>query len=182
MADAGALTVTLTDGIARLEPIGEEHREAVRAACAADADIWKIYPTNWRGSGFDAQFDVAATSPDRCIFAAFAGGVLVGFTGYLAIAPTRDALEIGSTYLAPDARGTGLNRRLKALLIDHAIACGFQRIEFRVDARNGRSQAAVLKLGAVREGLLRRERKTWTGHVRDTAIFSILADEWQARR
>ncbi len=71
--------------------------------------------------------------------------------------------------------------RFKRLLIGHALSQGFQRIEFRVDARNLRSQAAVEKLGATREGLLRRNRKIWTGYVRDTACFSILADEWQAR-
>jgi N-acetyltransferase len=52
------------------------------------------------------------------------------------------------------------------------------RVQFRVDTRNLRSQAAVLKLGAVKEGVLRRDRLTWTGYIRDTAYFSILADEW----
>lgn len=51
-------------------------------------------------------------------------------------------------------------------------------MEFRVDARNARSQAAVLKLGAVREGMLRQHLVTWTGHVRDSVVFSILRDEW----
>ena len=62
-----------------------------------------------------------------------------------------------------------------------AFACGFRRVEFRVDARNARSQAAMAKLGAVREGVLRADRITWTGHVRDTVLFSLLAAEWRAR-
>ena len=75
-------------------------------------------------------------------------------------------------------RGTGLNARVKDLMIERAIDAGCRRIEFRVDARNLRSQAAMAKLGAVREGVIRAERITWTGHVRDTILFSILASEW----
>ncbi len=67
------------------------------------------------------------------------------------------------------------------MLIDHAFACGLERVGFKVDARNTRSQAAVAKLGAIREGVLRHERKTWTGHVRDTVAFSILRHEWAKR-
>ena len=55
---------------------------------------------------------------------------------------------------------------------------GAVRVQFKVDTRNERSQAAVTKLGAVREGVLRRDRRTWTGHIRDTAVFSILDREW----
>ena len=66
-------------------------------------------------------------------------------------------------------------------MIRRAIDCGFRRIEFRVDRRNARSQAAMAKLGAVREGVIRAERITWTGHVRDTVLFSILAGEWSDR-
>ena len=66
-------------------------------------------------------------------------------------------------------------------MLDHAFACGLERVGFKVDARNTRSQAAVAKLGALREGVLRHERMTWTGHVRDTVSFSILKSEWQAR-
>jgi RimJ/RimL family protein N-acetyltransferase len=90
----------------------------------------------------------------------------------------RGVLEIGNTYYLPARRGSGLNETVKDLMIGRAIDCGFRRIEFRVDARNLRSQGAMTKLGAVREGVIRAERITWTGHVRDTVLFSILADEW----
>jgi len=63
-------------------------------------------------------------------------------------------------------------------MLDHAFKCGAVRVQFKVDTRNQRSQAAVAKLGAVREGVLRRDRLTWTGHIRDTAVFSILDHEW----
>jgi len=66
-------------------------------------------------------------------------------------------------------------------MIGRAIDCGFRRIEFKVDLRNARSQAAMTKLGAVREGVIRADRVTWTGHVRDTVLFSILAKEYKAR-
>ena len=82
--------------------------------------------------------------------------------------------------MCPAMRGTGLNRAVKDLMIGRAIDRGFRRIEFRVDSRNARSQAAMAKLGAVREGVIRAERITWTGHVRDTVLFSILAREWGA--
>ena len=89
-------------------------------------------------------------------------------------------LEIGNTYYVPKLRGTGFNRRVKDLMLERAFACGFRRVEFRVDSRNGRSQAAMAKIGGVREGVIRQDRITWTGHVRDTVLFSILADEWKA--
>ena len=78
-------------------------------------------------------------------------------------------------------RVTVFNRRVKDLMLRRAFDCGFRRVEFRVDRRNARSQAAMAKLGAVREGVIRAERITWTGHVRDTVLFSILANEWPPR-
>jgi RimJ/RimL family protein N-acetyltransferase len=64
------------------------------------------------------------------------------------------------------------------MMLERASYSGIRRVEFRVDVRNARSQAAMKKLGAVREGVLRADRITWNGHVRDTALFSILKDEW----
>jgi RimJ/RimL family protein N-acetyltransferase len=177
-ARAERLPQHLRDGVVHLEPLDEQHREPLRAACAADPAIWEIYPVSFAGAAFDPAFDDLIDAAGRVPFAAFAGGVLVGMTGYLHIEPRHRVLEIGGTYLAPDARGTGVNRHFKRLLIDHAFACGFHRIEFRVDARNLRSQAAVEKLGATREGVLRDQMVTWTGFVRDTVVFSILEGEW----
>lgn len=178
-ADAAALLATLADPPVHLEPLGDKHREGLRAACAADRDIWEIYSSCMIGAHFDPAFDAILASPTRLPFASFAGGVLVGTTGYLHVDAPNAVLEIGGTYLAPDARGTAINRRLKALLIDHAIACGFDRIEFRIDTRNTRSMRAVEKLGATLEGVMRRQRITWTGYRRDTALYALLADEWK---
>jgi RimJ/RimL family protein N-acetyltransferase len=99
-------------------------------------------------------------------------------SSFLGIDPSRQTLEIGGTYYRPHFRGTGFNRRVKDMMLRRAFGCGIRRVEFRVDARNARSQAAMKKLGAVREGVLRADRITWTGHVRDTVLFSILKEEW----
>ena len=92
----------------------------------------------------------------------------------------RQALEIGGTYYRPYLRGTGFNHRVKDMMLKRAFDCGIRRVESRVDRRNARSQAAMKKLGAVREGIVRADRITWTGHVRDTVLFAILKDEWEA--
>ena len=177
-ARAEALGDPMADGDIRLEPLGEAHRAALRAACAEDREIWPIYAISYDPDHFDASFDALLAGSNRCSFAIFSGDALIGMSCYLGIELARGVLEIGNTYYAPAMRGTGLNRTVKDLMIGRAIDCGFRRIEFRVDARNTRSQAAMAKLGAVREGVIRAERITWTGHVRDTVLFSILAGEW----
>jgi RimJ/RimL family protein N-acetyltransferase len=155
------------------------HRAALKAACAEDSEIWPIYSISYDPDHFDESFDSLLARPNLCGFAIFSEEALIGMSCYLGIDEGRAVLEIGNTYYAPAMRGTGLNRRVKDLMIGRAIQCGFRRIEFRVDARNARSQAAMAKLGAVREGVLREDRITWTGHVRDTILFSILAREWK---
>ena len=162
-----------------LEPLAERHRDDLRAACAEDPGIWTIYATPYGPEHFDRSFDLLLSRPTWACFAIVRAGRLIGMSCFIGIDQGRGVLEIGNTYYVPAERGTGLNRRVKDLMIRRAIECGFRRIEFRVDSRNGRSQAAMAKLGAVREGVIRAERITWTGHVRDTVLFSILAGEWQ---
>lgn len=180
MISIEALLHPMEDGNIRLEQLAEHHRDGLRAACAADRDIWEIYPVNMSGAGFDPAFDAILRNPDRRPFALIVDGIVIGMSGYLNFALDRQAVEIGGTFIAPSTRGTGLNGRIKKLLLDRAFACGVRRVEFRIDERNARSQAAVRKLGAVKEGVLRAERITWTRHVRDTGVFSILAEEWKA--
>lgn len=175
------LYVELTAGDLRLVKLAEEHREALHAACAADADIWRIYSTSFDPQHFDASFSRLLDHGSRMPYAIMDGGRLVGMTAWLRPDWSAQTIEIGNSYIHPDARGTGLNGRLKRLMIDHAFAVGIRRIEFRIDERNKRSQAAVAKLGGVKEGVLRAERVTWTGFVRDTGLWSLLADEWRAR-
>jgi RimJ/RimL family protein N-acetyltransferase len=175
------LALPIEQGALRLERLEESHRERLRQACALDGEIWPIYATSYDPEHFDASFDALVSRSASLAFAILLSGELVGMSAYLNIDAERGVLEIGNTYYVPQIRGTGLNRRVKDLMIGRAIDCGFRRIEFRVDSRNVRSQAAMAKLGAVREGVIRAERITWTGHVRDTVLYSILADEWRAR-
>jgi RimJ/RimL family protein N-acetyltransferase len=175
------LSSALTKGDLRIEPLVEGHRAALKAACAEDLDIWQVYATSYDPDHFDASFALLMTRPRWQAFAILLGGEVVGMSAYIGIDEERGVLEIGNTYYVPRLRGTGFNRRVKDLMIGRAIDCGFRRIEFRVDARNRRSQAAMAKIGGVREGVIRQDRITWTGHVRDTVLFSILADEWRER-
>ena len=157
----------------------ERHREALKAACAEDSDIWQIYANNFGPDGFDKSIDLYRSSNRNRTFVLFEGEELAGMSSYLGIDEGRQVLEIGGTYYRPKFRGTGFNRRVKDMMLARAFDCGIRRVEFRVDRRNARSQAAMKKLGAVREGVLRADRITWTGHVRDTVLFAILKDEWQ---
>ena len=169
----------MREGTLRLEPLAETHRVSLKAACAEDAEIWRIYAISYDPEHFDASFDKLLGRRNGRAFAIFDGDRLGGMSAYLGIEPERGVLEIGNTYYAPRLRGTGFNRRVKDLMIRRAIDCGYRRIEFRVDSRNQRSLAAMAKLDAVREGVIRAERITWTGHVRDTVLFSILGGEWR---
>lgn len=175
------LYVPLEEGSLRLEPLREDHREALRAACAQDSEIWAIYPFCYVGEHFDPQFDsLLSSAPGRCVYAVALDGAVVGMTAWIAFGDPSWSIEIGNSYIIPALRGTGFNRCLKRLMIDHAFACGLERVVFKVDVINTRSRAAVCKLGAQEEGVMRRERKTWTGRVRDTVIYGLLREDWQA--
>jgi RimJ/RimL family protein N-acetyltransferase len=165
-----------------LEWLDESHRDALRDAANADADIWDIYPYSMAGRHFDPWWEasMARQGKERIRFAVCLDGRCVGTSSYLNIEPEAGAVEIGGTYYAPDARGGVVNPAAKYLMIGHAFARGARRVAFRVDAINARSRAAVLKLGAVQEGILRQSGVTWTGRVRDAVVFSIVRDEWPA--
>jgi RimJ/RimL family protein N-acetyltransferase len=173
-----ALGQPMAQGDIRLEPMAEGHRVALKAACAEDLDIWAIYSVSWGPDGFDANFDRVTAAKYWRPFVIFSGDRLVGMSCFINFDAGRQVVEIGNTYYVPDMRGSGLNRVVKDLMIRRAFDSGIRRIEFRVDTRNQRSQAAMAKIGATREGVLRADRITWTGHVRDTALFSMLAGEW----
>lgn len=185
MADAAALVAELgaelSGGDVRLELLADRHIEPLRAACARDREIWDIYPVSWYGPHFDTALAATARFHDdgaRVPFAVVQHGRVVGMTNYINPDAANHVVEIGGTYIEPAVRGTGLNAVMKRLMIGQAFARGFTRIEWRVDTRNARSMAAVLKLGAAHEGTLRRNRVTWTGYVRDTAVFGLLREEW----
>ncbi len=176
----------LEDTFVHLEPLAETHKEDLRAACDADPDLWPaLYYRSYGGEHFEASWDqLRAQQADgsRLPFAVMQAGQLVGMSSYIDIQPANRALEIGTTYYRPEVRGTAVNPAAKRLMLGHAFACGANRVAFKVDDRNTRSQAAMTKLGATREGLLRHDIITWTGHVRSSVVFSILAEEWPAVR
>ena len=151
----------LTGKQLRLAQLKPEHWADLQTACAADPDIWEIYPHSMLGAHFQPSVDAMLAHPNRIVFAVIA------------------RLEPGGTYIEPSMRGTGFNDAMKTLMIDHAFDIGFRRIEFRVDTRNQRSAAAVRKLGAQLDGTLRKNVVTWTGHVRDTYVFGLFKNEWR---
>jgi RimJ/RimL family protein N-acetyltransferase len=178
MIDLAALAEPMTGDGCSADLFSEKCREPLRAACAEDRDVWEIYANNFGPDGFDDSIERYTSNPNNRTFVLLEGGELAGMSSYLGIDEGRQVLEIGGTYYRPHLRGTGFNRRVKDMMLRRAFDSGIRRVEFRVDIRNGRSQAAMKKLGAVREGVLRADRITWTGHVRDTVLFAILWDEY----
>lgn len=162
----------------RAQPFAEHHREALRVACGEDPNIWTMYGTSYDPDHFDASLDKLAGDPLSHLYMLFDGDEFAGMSAYLHRNDARQTVEIGNTYYRPRLRGSGFNRRVKAMMLERAFACNYRRVQFCVDIRNARSQGAMKKLGAVREGVLRADRITWTGHVRDTVLFAILKDEW----
>jgi len=178
MIDLKRLAKPMTGDGCRSELFSEEYSEALKSACSEDLEVWEIYANDFGPTGFKDSVERYVSSPNNRTFVLFDGDDLAGMSSYLGIDPSREVLEIGGTYYRPKFRGTGFNGRVKDMMLRRAFDCGIRRVEFRVDKRNTRSQAAMTKLGAVREGVLRADRITWTGHVRDTVLFAILRDEW----
>ena len=171
----------------RLEPIVHEHRDDLRAALDVDADAWELVAINGAADGFDHWWEIVLSAKrrgERITYAIrqLSDDRIVGTSSYRNIRPEHRGVEIGSTFLHPDVRSGPDNPESKRLMLAHAFDAGAIRVEFLIDERNSRSQAAVLKLGATQEGVLRKHMITWTGHVRDTAIFSIVDFDWPGVR
>ena len=110
-------------------------------------------------------------------------GTLVGTTSLLEADLVNESVHVGSTLYGPTWWGTVVNPECKLLLLQHCFdGCGFGRVKIQTDLLNTRSQSAIAKLGAVREGVLRRERRREDGTFRDTVVFSVLAGEWPTVR
>jgi RimJ/RimL family protein N-acetyltransferase len=166
----------------RMEPLKPEHKEEIRAAIDCEPATWSIMLVNPVGSGFEEYWSASCGAPlsERMPYAIrrLSDGQVVGTSTYFTASAKHGGVEIGATFLRPDVRASAVNPESKILMLSHAFDCGAVRVQFKVDSRNERSQAAVAKLGAVREGVLRRDMRTWTGHIRDTVVFSILDSEW----
>jgi RimJ/RimL family protein N-acetyltransferase len=112
-------------------------------------------------------------------FAHFYDGDLVGHTSYLNVRPDDRVLEIGNTWVVPSAWGTGANTEAKLLLMAHAFEDeGYLRVEFKTDARNERSRAALAALPAQFEGVFRKHMLVRGGERRDSAWYAVIDDDW----
>jgi RimJ/RimL family protein N-acetyltransferase len=180
--------VVLENAFVRLEPVEEAHREGLRAAAKGDTPMFDYMPMDLSGGDFDRWFDWSKSVSDGRHELAFAvvrkpDGRIVGSTRYLNIDAANKRLEIGHTWYARDTWSSPVNPSCKFLLFRHGFdALKWNRVELKCDARNKRSRAAILKLGAKEEGTLRKHMVLRDGYVRDTIYFSVIAEEWPAVR
>ncbi|MBE1445471.1 GNAT family N-acetyltransferase [Paenibacillus sp. OAS669] len=177
-------SVELTGVRAQLLPLNRDHAEELFAA-AAHPDIWTYLPEKidsiedtlkWiekalaeQEKGGELPFVVRDQETGR----------LAGSTRYIQITPAHRSLEIGWTWYHPSVWRTRINTECKYLLLRHAFEdLHAVRVQFCADKRNDRSNQAIQRLGAIKEGELRRNRILNDGYIRDTCVYSILEEEW----
>lgn len=177
--------IILGGKVVRLEPLSESHVPDLTIS-GQDESIWHymLYNTirteqqmhSWvldlldrQTKGTDLPFAVIHLESGR----------VIGATRYLNIRPQDRALEIGGTWYAVEFQRTAVNTESKYLLLKHAFE-GLKciRVQFKTDLRNERSQRALERIGAVKEGILRSHMITPDGYIRDSVFYSILASEW----
>lgn len=166
-----------------LEPLMAAHYDSLRAI-SKDPAIWQYLPIDGSGEGFIRWWDEALADTTKGVSLVFAvrrlsDSALVGSTRYMTDIPAHARVEIGWTWYAREAQGTQVNPEAKLLLMSNAFeAAGYNRIELKTDARNLRSRAAILKLGAKEEGTLRAQVWMPSGYWRDNVYYSVLRNEW----
>ncbi|MRW85119.1 GNAT family N-acetyltransferase [Pseudoduganella sp. FT26W] len=166
----------------RLEPLGAHHADGLRAA-AADGELWNLRVTSVPApEQVDAYIRKAIEQrPTRLAFAVIdsASGTLVGTTSYHDIVADIGRLEIGYTWYAKSRQRSHVNTTCKLLLMTHAFeTVGAALVGLRTDNFNHASQAAIERLGARKDGVLRHHALRRDGTVRDTVMYSITAGEW----
>lgn len=164
----------------RLSPARDDDADELFAALDHDA-VWahvRGRPTS--ADELRASLS-AAHSSGRWPWIVRQDGAVVGTTSYLEVSPVDARLEIGFTLYTPSVWGTAVNPECKLLLMEWAFEVArMGRVQLKTDIRNARSQAAIARLGAQYEGVLRRYQRRQDGSVRDTVVFSVLAEEWPA--
>lgn len=177
------LRTQLEGSLIRLEPLAAEHGPALWEA-AQGRRIWR-WTTHIadRREDFDAWLDssLAEDPTEKTTFATVlcATGSAVGSTSFHRYRPQDGVVEVGSTWLNQSQWGTGANVEAKLLMLDHAFTeLGCVRVEFKTDARNERSRAALEAIPAQFEGILRKQINIAGVGVRDSAFFSVIDDEW----
>ncbi|MCW2639994.1 MAG: gcn5-related n-acetyltransferase [Dactylosporangium sp.] len=181
--------VTLRGKHVTLEPLEKSHVDGLFAA-TADDEVWS-WLTHYR----PADRDDMAAIVTAALEASHAGtrvpwvqrdaetGQIIGTTSFYAIDPGNRSVAIGHTFIGRPWWRTGVNTESKLLLLGRAFDdLGAERVEWHTDIRNERSQRAIERLGASREGILRRHRQRPDGSWRDTVLYSMTVDEWQAAR
>lgn len=174
----------LTGELLQLEPLNESHRNDLYEA-AQDETIWTYNGSKAYGEKFHHWFDKAIKCLSQNLQLPFAVRRLsdrkvIGSTRYYDINSDHHRLTVGYTWYVPSVWGTYVNPESKLLLLNFAFE-GLQvnRVEFVTDARNVRSRAAIKKLGAIEEGILRHHMILEDGTMRDTVMFSIIKPDWQ---
>jgi len=174
--------VTLAGMFVRLEPLEERHRDDILAAAAQDAETFRYLFTDLsKGASAWPAYLADALRDEYVSWATVdaATGRAVGSSRFLDIAPEHGRLEIGWTWIAPSHQRTATNTEAKLLQLGYAFDdLGATRVALKTDERNERSQAAIARLGALREGVLRHQFRMPDGFMRSSVYFSILAKEW----
>lgn len=172
---------TLTGRFIALEPLEPRHHADLIGA-ADDAAIWQHIPID-PAAGYAGRLKWLQGEADKGTMVVFTvrrlkDGAIVGGTSYLNIAPHDAKVEIGFTWYVAEAQATAVNPEAKYLLLKNAFEAHYNRVEFKTGSRNARSSAALKKLGAKEEGILRAHMWMPQGYFRDSVYFSILASEW----
>lgn len=176
--------ITLSNAIVTLEPIALTHTDDFVEAL--DDSVFTYMPMRSSIKTKNEvrryiEFQLARTNSIVYSVIDNATGKAIGSTSYMNIRPDHHGLEIGSTWITKSARGTTINPAMKHLMLKHALEeLGAIRVELKTDARNARSRAAILKLGAEFEGILRNHIIMPDGHLRGSALYSIIPDQWPA--
>ena len=186
MSDWGT-TPTLAGRHVTLRPLVESDVPALVEAARA-GDLWNTFYANvsmmrtperwWQAASRERDFGRAL------LFAVETPtGEVVGTTRYMRMAAAHRRLEVGGTFYAKSVQRTGVNTEAKLLLLGHAFeTMHCQCVQIRTDALNKRSQAAIERLGAKRDGLLRGHQQMADGRLRDSVVYSILDREWPGVR
>jgi len=183
-----AETPVLENALVRLEPLSHGHGAGLKAAVSV-GELWRTWYTSIPGpDGMAAEIDrrLALQSEGRMApwaIVAAATGRAVGMTTFMNIDAENRRVEIGSTWLGREAQGTGINPAAKLLLLERAFdELGCIAVEFRTHWHNQQSRAAIARLGAKEDGVLRNHQLWRDGTLRDTVVFSIIDGEWPAVR
>jgi N-acetyltransferase len=183
MAAVENLTTRLEGSIVALEPFGEEHVEELWEAAQA-AEIWTWLANLNEREIFDKWLELTreaerAGREGTFVTRDLRSGRVVGSSRYLNVRPADGVVEIGWTWLNPSAWRSGANVEAKLLMMRHAFeTLGCVRVEFKTDARNERSRAALSALPAKFEGVLRNHMTVPSVGLRDSAYFSVIDSEW----